>query len=118
MRSGEIEDAPVITELPEQKPVEQESENIPEPEPEPAPAAVEDEIVIAENPEVVVPEQPEPPAEKPQDIRYKIVWGDTLWDISEAYYKNPWRYKSLAKYNGIRNPDYIISGTWINIPAE
>ena len=73
---------------------------------------------IAENPEVVVPEQPEPPAEKPQDIRYKIVWGDTLWDISEAYYKNPWRYKSLAKYNGIRNPDYIISGTWINIPAE
>lgn len=118
MRSGEIEDAPVITELPEQKPVEQESENIPEPEPEPAPAAVEDEIVIAENPEVVVPEQPEPPAEKPQDIRYKIVWGDTLWDISEAYYKNPWRYKSLAKYNSIRNPDYIISGTWINIPAE
>lgn len=80
--------------------------------------AKEDEIVVATTPEVIVPETPAKPAEKPADIRYKIKWGDTLWDISNAYYKNPWRYKMLAKYNNIKNPNLIISGTYINIPAE
>ena len=86
-----------------------------EPAPEPV-SAKEDEIVIATTP--VVPELPPAPKEKPQDIHYKIKWGDTLWDIANAYYKNPWRYHMLAKYNGIKDPDYIVSGTWIWIPAE
>lgn len=81
-------------------------------------AAQEDEIVIATSPEAVVPQEPEPSTREPEIIRYKIKWGDTLWDISNAYYKNPWRYKYLANYNGIKNPDYIISGTWLLIPAE
>lgn len=81
-------------------------------------AAQEDEIVIAENPQNLVPKEPEPSTKTPEIIRYKIKWGDTLWDISNAYYKNPWRYKYLANYNGIKNPDYIISGTWLLIPAE
>lgn len=81
-------------------------------------AAQEDEIVIATSPEAVVPQEPEPSTKEPEIIRYKIKWGDTLWDISNAYYKNPWRYKYLANYNGIKNPDYIISGTWLLIPAE
>lgn len=85
----------------------------------PAPVeAQEDVIVVAETPESVIPEPPAPPPQPPADIRYKIVWGDTLWDISNAYYKTPWKYKRIASYNGIRNPDHIISGTWILIPAE
>lgn len=82
------------------------------------PEAEEDSIVVASVPEVVVPKAPEPPAEKIPDTRYKIKWGDTLWDISSAYYKNPWKYKYLARYNGIKNPDKIIAGKWLYIPAE
>ena len=102
-----------------EKPVEaEEPEPVVEPEPEPpVPQAKEDEIVIIEKAEEVVPQQP-PVAEKPKNITYKIKWGDTLWDIADTYYKNPWRYKYIARYNGIKNPDYIISGTKIIIPAE
>lgn len=88
-------------------------------EPEPAPEAVEDTVVVAPEPEVVVPVPPAPkPVEKAKDIKYRIRWGDTLWDISDAYYKNPWQYKKIARYNKIKNPDLIISGTDILIPVE
>jgi nucleoid-associated protein YgaU len=81
----------------------------PPPVEEPAPA------VVAETP--VVPEQPEP-APEAKDTHYKIKWGDTLWDISESYYKNPWLYPTIAKHNKIKNPNLIISGTYIDIPAK
>ena len=68
---------------------------------------------IAKIAPVVAVEEP-----KPKIITYKIKWGDTLWDIADTYYKNPWKYKFIAKYNGIRNPDHIISGTYIEIPEE
>ncbi|WP_296017683.1 LysM peptidoglycan-binding domain-containing protein [uncultured Treponema sp.] len=88
-------------------------------EPKPAPEAVEDTVVVAPEPETVVPVPPAPKtAEKAKDIKYRIRWGDTLWDISDAYYKNPWRYKKIARYNKIKNPDLIISGTDIFIPVE
>ena len=88
-------------------------------EPKPAPEAVEDTVVVAPEPEAVVPVPPAPKtAEKAKDIKYRIRWGDTLWDISDAYYKNPWRYKKIARYNKIKNPDLIISGTDIFIPVE
>jgi LysM repeat protein len=51
-------------------------------------------------------------------VAYKIRWGDTLWDIAEAFYRNPWLYPRIARYNGIRNPDLIISGTTIRIPPK
>ena len=80
--------------------------------------AKEDEIVVAPA-EEVVPVSPKPKAqEKAKNITYKIKWGDTLWDISKSYYNNPWKYHKIAKYNGIKNPDHIISGTTIIIPAE
>lgn len=104
-----------------EQPAEVVKEEVVEAEPEApaAPAAVEDKIVIAPEPEVVVPvPAPAPAPEKKKDIKYRIRWGDTLWDISEAYYKNPWRYPKIAKYNKIRNPDLIISGTDILIPQE
>jgi hypothetical protein len=49
---------------------------------------------------------------------YKIRWGDTLWDISEAFYRNPWLYHRIAKFNNIKNPNLIISGTTIRIPPR
>lgn len=79
--------------------------------------AKENEIVIAPAEKVV----PEVPQEKPvntKNITYKIKWGDTLWDLAKSYYNNPWKYPKIAKYNGIKNPDHIISGTTIIIPAE
>ena len=99
-------------------------EDQPQIEPEPeiaepiAPQAQEEEVVVVEQAEIVVPEQPPVTPEKPKDINYKIKWGDTLWDIADTYYKNPWRYKYIAKFNHIKDPDYIISGTYITIPAE
>ncbi len=80
--------------------------------------AKENQIVIATVPSQVVPEQPVKSATKVPDIKYTVVWGDTLWDISNAYYKNPWRYKYLAQYNKLSNPNYIKAGSVILIPAE
>lgn len=78
--------------------------------------AKENEVVVAPATEVV----PETPKAKPasKNITYKIKWGDTLWDLAKTYYNNPWKYPKIAKYNGIKNPDHIISGTTIIIPAE
>ena len=104
----EVVPAPVETiteELPEQPEVVVEEE------------AKEDEIVIVEAP-VVTPVEPEPVQEKLKGVEYKIKWGDTLWDIAGTYYKNPWLYREIAKYNGLENPDYIVSGTIITIPPR
>ncbi|MGP1576902.1 MAG: LysM peptidoglycan-binding domain-containing protein [Treponema sp.] len=51
-------------------------------------------------------------------VRYKVRWGDTLWDLSETYYRNPWLYTDIAKHNKLKNPDVIISGTYIEIPPQ
>ena len=80
--------------------------------------AKEDKIVVATKPSAVIPESPAKPAVKIPDTKYRVKWGDTLWDISASYYKNPWRYTYIARYNGIRNPDYIQAGQIILIPAE
>jgi len=49
---------------------------------------------------------------------YKIRWGDTLWDIADAFYRNPWLYPRIARFNNIPNPDLIISGRTIRIPPR
>ena len=74
-----------------------EPEPVPEPTPAPAPEAKENEVVVAPAAEAVVPEKPAEPAEKTEDIVYRIKWGDTLWDIADAYYKNLWRYHRIAR---------------------
>jgi len=51
-------------------------------------------------------------------VRYRVRWGDTLWDISGNFYKNPWAYRRIARYNKIKNPHKIIAGTYITIPAK
>jgi hypothetical protein len=54
----------------------------------------------------------------PSGAPYRIRWGDTLWDISEAFYRNPWLYPRIAQFNNIRNPDLIVSGTTIRVPPR
>lgn len=105
-----------VNEITETKPEPSEPE--PEQEIPPVIQAKEEEIVIAPEPEQVIPEPPKEPPKKPEDKIYKIKWGDTLWDIADTYYKNPWQYKMIARYNNIRDPDYIISGTTIKLPAK
>lgn len=80
-----------------------------------APQAKENEIVVAPAAEKVLPVKTEA---KKADTKHTIQWGDTLWDISQSYYKTPWRYKYIAQYNHIKDPDYILSGTTILIPAQ
>jgi LysM repeat protein len=82
----------------------------------PPPVEETPEAVVVEEP-AAVPVQPEPSVEA-KATRYKIKWGDTLWDISTAYYKTPWLYTQIAKYNKIRNPNLIISGTYLEIPPK
>ena len=59
------------------------------------------------------------PAVIPREgVNYTIRWGDTLWDISDAFYQNPYLYTRIAQYNNIRNPNYIISGRTIRVPPK
>lgn len=83
--------------------------------PQPEPKA--DTIVISQTP-AVVPVPPPEPEKKPEPVTYKIKWGDTLWDLADSYYNNPWLYKKIASANAIKNPDQIISGTYIVIPPK
>lgn len=108
--TSEISETTIEQIIPEQV-VEEPEEVLPE--------AKEEEVIVVEKAEEIVPEQPPVvEVEKPKSITYKIKWGDTLWDIADTYYKNPWKYKFIAKHNNIKNPDYIISGTFIEIPEE
>jgi hypothetical protein len=49
-------------------------------------------------------------------LTYRLRWGDTLWDVSQAFYRTPWRYNYLARYNGIRNANHVVSGRTIVVP--
>lgn len=51
-------------------------------------------------------------------VRYLLKWGDTLWDLAETFYRDPWKYTIIAEYNKIKDPSYIIAGTYIDIPAR
>ena len=111
--------APPVEEVKVPEEIQIPEETIVEEIPESVPQAKEDEIIVIEEAEEVEPLPPPVKEEKkPESIKYKIKWGDTLWDICDTYYKNPWKYKYLARWNGITNPDHIISGTYIIIPAE
>lgn len=119
-----------LTETAARAPQAVEAPAVPTTEPAPAPAPAETvtpppvetpaetpapEPTVVETP--VVPAQPEAaPEAKP--VRYKIKWGDTLWDLAESYYRNPWQYKKIATFNKIKNPNLIIAGTWLDIPPK
>jgi hypothetical protein len=130
-----VESPPAPVESVPEPPVPAARPNPPQPAappPSPPPPAVE----APKPPVIQAPAQPRPavrtsrtrnppvasykvPAVIPRNgVAYRIRWGDTLWDIAEAFYRNPWLYPRIARYNGIRNPDLIISGTTIRIPPK
>ena len=79
--------------------------------------AVEDVIVIVETPSVT-PAPPPQATKKADVVRYEVKWGDTLWDIAQSYYNNPWLYQRIVSANNIKNPDYIVAGTVLVIPPQ
>ena len=55
-----------------------------------------------------------------EGLWYTIKWGDTLWDISSTYYRDPWRYGRIADHpqNRISDPDYILADFKLYIPRN
>jgi len=51
-------------------------------------------------------------------VWYKVKRGDTLWDISGTYYRNPWLFPKIARENRIMNPDIIFADQKIFIPEN
>jgi hypothetical protein len=53
-------------------------------------------------------------------VYYLIKAGDTLWDLAEAFYRNPWMYVKIFKANRkiIKDPDWIFTGSRIFIPKK
>ena len=53
-----------------------------------------------------------------QDLYYEIQKGDTLWKISDIYYKDGSRYPEIVEANleVIKNADKIYPGQMIRIP--
>lgn len=75
-------------------------------------------VVMNETIPPVVPENNTPQTEIPSIIRHLVKWGDTLWDLAGFYYRNPWLYRIISDANNIKNPDLIISGTYLTIPER
>jgi hypothetical protein len=72
-----------------------------------APAAPEDAAAAAPAPAA---EEPAPP--------YIIKQGDTLWDISNTFFKDPFLWPFIWKANpAITNPDLIFTGNKLIIPG-
>ncbi len=51
-------------------------------------------------------------------VWYWIKWGDTLWDLSNSFYRTPFLYGKIAKANNIKNPDKIYAQSKIFIPEK
>jgi len=97
----------------------------PAPPPEPVPVIAAPAEPPAPKPVVTKTRPPAPvlsykvPSVIPKGgVSYKIRWGDTLWDIAAAFYRNPWLYPRIARFNNIKNPNLIISGRTIKIPPR
>ncbi len=59
-----------------------------------------------------------PPPFEPSRLRVHVVHrGDTLWGLAQRLLDDPWRYRELARFSNIRDPDLILPGEFIYFPA-
>jgi 5'-nucleotidase len=76
-------------------------------------------VPAATLPPVVVPIVTGPVEAAPVRLdTHRVKWGDTLWDLSYVYYRDPWMFGKIAKANKIKNPDLIICGDILTLPAK
>lgn len=55
---------------------------------------------------------------KPAQKKYIVSQGDTLWSISERYYKTGFKWQEIATANGILNPSQLSVGSMLSIPND
>lgn len=48
---------------------------------------------------------------------YIVLKGDNLWNISEKYFNDGFRWQEIAKANNIKNPNILIVGQKLVIPT-
>ncbi|MBN1647609.1 MAG: LysM peptidoglycan-binding domain-containing protein [Spirochaetales bacterium] len=79
-------------------------------------AAMEDEQVAAET--AVAERTDTAGKDYTGGVWYKIRWGDTLWELADSFYDDPWKYPEIAKKNSIPDPDKIYTGHDLFIPEK
>jgi hypothetical protein len=82
----------------------------------PPPVAVKPPVAPVLHPDAPVYSVTPPGAIPAGGVKYRLRWGDTLWDISQVFYGTPRYYRHIARYNGYRNPNRVVSGRTITIP--
>ena len=84
----------------------------------PVPARAETpatDTVVIEHPALTPPPTAEPPQEKTHKL-HTVAKGETLMSIARKHYGNAARYKDIAKFNNIDDPDKIFIGQVLKIP--
>ncbi len=102
-------------------PAQQPPAQAPAPPPAATPAPAEPPAAAAAAaPAAAAPVPAPPPLEAEDGVWHTIKWGDTLWDISAAYYRNPRFYPRIARHpkNNIKNPDRILAGFKLFVPRN
>lgn len=56
------------------------------------------------------------PTPTPVSDTYVVQAGDTLWDIAEHFYNDPFKYHLIANANHLTNPNLITVGQRLTIP--
>jgi LysM repeat protein len=66
----------------------------------------------------MTPEQTQPAPAPEQQTKYEVRQGDTLWDIANAFYRDPFLWPLIWKSNpSIVDPDLIYPGNALIIPS-
>lgn len=85
---------------------------------EPANQEPEQSVAPTEDKKTAEPAESAAAAPKEQSSQYVIKKGDTLWDISNAFLKDPFLWPFIWKANpSITNPDLIYPGNKLAIPS-